>query len=133
MKKLSLSFPLALAVISAVVTTTTITHPLQSAQASERADEVVAVCGLGQAEVIFETQDFWVYICRRYRGFLYFAKQKSNPQNSIRLAATYNQKTDTYTARNRNTKYLINRHRLQILQNNRQILAQEVIFSESGE
>lgn len=85
-----------------------------------------ALCGNWQQVSSFETDNYWVSICRNARGLVYIGSEKVSPDHWIRLNnVTYDGRT--YSARNSNITYAINAETLMVLQNGEAIATESVV------
>lgn len=100
---------------------------LASAQ-SEPVQSDSSTCGLHELEKSFETENFWVYICREEDKLFYVRFDKSSSSNPVRLSATRTPE-GRYIARDRGTDYFIDSERLEVRQNGNRTLSEPVINS----
>ncbi|OCR00952.1 hypothetical protein BCD67_03040, partial [Oscillatoriales cyanobacterium USR001] len=85
--------------------------------------QVAQVKGCPRATVVesYETNNFFVYICQTQNGaFFYRGLGKDGSQVNVMNVTSGDD--GTYYATNNNITYSINRHRLQVTQNDRVIL-----------
>lgn len=99
--------------------TVSLNHPIQIAQ----------VLGCPRAEEVetFETANFYAYICRGQDGTLFYRGLSKGDGSQINVMNVTTGDDGTYYAVNGNVVYSVNPNRLQVTENDRVILTEEVM------
>ena len=96
----------------------------QSESESGSAEETT--CNLHELENSFETENYWVYICREEDKLFYTRFGKTSAGKWVRLPATRTP-DGRYTARDVDTTHIVDSERLEVWQDGRRIVAEPVI------